>query len=103
MHAVSRIVGTHHEWFDGSGYPRGLSGDRIPVGARIVALCDAFDAMTSGRPYSPRRNVDAALDELILFSGRQFDPTLVSAFLLLYARDFRISSYSEFLHSPHVR
>lgn len=78
---IARIAGAHHEWFDGSGYPRGLRGENIPLAARIIAICDAFDAMTAGRQYQPPRSHDAAAEELMAFAGRQFDPRLVSAFV----------------------
>jgi HD-GYP domain-containing protein (c-di-GMP phosphodiesterase class II) len=68
------IVRHHHERWDGSGYPDGVDGGDIPVGARIVAVCDAFDAMTSDRPYRPAMSLEAACEELLRGSGRQFDP-----------------------------
>jgi HD-GYP domain-containing protein (c-di-GMP phosphodiesterase class II) len=68
------IVRHHHERWDGSGYPDGVEGGDIPVGARIVAVCDAFDAMTSDRPYRPAMSLEAACEELLRGSGRQFDP-----------------------------
>jgi HD-GYP domain-containing protein (c-di-GMP phosphodiesterase class II) len=71
----------HHEAFDGDGYPRGLTGSEIPYGARIITVADAFDAMTSDRPYRKAFSVDAALEELQDNSGTQFDPTVVEAFL----------------------
>ena len=71
----------HHERFDGTGYPDGLAGEQIPLGARIIAISDSFDSMTSERPYRrPLSNGDAK-NELLKFAGRQFDPTLVSIFL----------------------
>lgn len=78
---VARAVGAHHEWFDGGGYPRGLAGSDIPLVARIVAVCDAYDAMTSGRPYAPKRTPGQAVEELIAWAGRQFDPDLVKIFV----------------------
>jgi diguanylate cyclase (GGDEF)-like protein len=78
---VARIVRSSHERFDGRGYPDGLSGDDIPLGARIVAVCDAFDAMTSDRAYRAALTRDQALAELNRESGRQFDPLVVEAFL----------------------
>ena len=68
------VVRHHHERWDGRGYPDGLSGDAIPIGARIVAVCDAFDAMTSDRPYRPQMAVADACEELRSGAGRQFDP-----------------------------
>ncbi|UNZ17402.1 HD-GYP domain-containing protein [Streptomyces sp. 891-h] len=69
----------HHERMDGTGYPRGLAGEQIPEAARIVAVADAFDAMTSTRCYRPGRPVAAALEELERCSGTQFDPRMVAA------------------------
>jgi putative nucleotidyltransferase with HDIG domain len=70
----------HHERWDGTGYPRGRAGERIPLEARILAIADSFDAMTSTRPYRTPRRVDDALAELERCAGTQFDPELVSVF-----------------------
>jgi len=77
---VARIVRSTHERFDGTGYPDQLSGDAIPLGARIILVCDAFDAMTSDRPYSDPLPPEAAVAELRACSGSQFDPQVVTAF-----------------------
>jgi putative nucleotidyltransferase with HDIG domain len=77
---VLEIVRSHHERMDGSGFPDGLTGDAIPVGARLVAVADAFDAMTTNRSYRPCRPVEDAMEELARCAGRQFDPDAVSAF-----------------------
>ncbi|MDO8612143.1 MAG: PAS domain S-box protein, partial [Dehalococcoidia bacterium] len=71
----------HHEHFDGSGYPDGLAGDRIPIASRILLVSDAFDAMTTDRPYRKAMPVEAALEELKSNAGTQFDPEVVEAFL----------------------
>jgi len=71
----------HHEHFDGTGYPDGLTGEQIPLGARIIAISDAYDSMTSNRPYRKPLSNDEAKDELIKCSGKQFDPHLISIFL----------------------
>jgi HD-GYP domain-containing protein (c-di-GMP phosphodiesterase class II) len=76
-----KIVRHHHEWYDGSGYPDGLKGNAIPLFSRIIAVADAFDAMTSVRPYRENLGVYTALDELRRFSGKQFDPGIVELFL----------------------
>ena len=76
------IVRSHHERYDGTGYPAKLSGENIPYMARIVAVADAFDAMTSDRSYRPRFTLIKALDELEKGKGTQFDPNMVDAFLL---------------------
>lgn len=78
---VAELVYSHHERWDGSGYPRGLAGDKIPAGARIFAVVDAYDAMRSNRPYSPARSVEECLTEIRRHSGRQFDPDVVAVLL----------------------
>ena len=77
---VEKCVRHHHESFDGSGYPDGLLGDSIPMGARIVLVADTSDAMTTDRPYRSALTYDRLLLELERCAGRQFDPTVVSAF-----------------------
>src|SRR5207344_1054248 len=84
--SVIPIVRSHHERWDGMGYPDGLKGDQIPRLARIVAVADAFDAMTSDRPYRAGINPECAFDELVKQSGKQFDPECVAAFLAIRAR-----------------
>ena len=78
---VADIVRATHERFDGTGYPDGLSGEDIPLIARVVMVCDAFHAMTSHRPYRPALAVEEALAELRRCAGSQFDPVVVTAFL----------------------
>jgi two-component system, cell cycle response regulator len=78
---VSRLVRSSHERWDGSGYPDGLRGEEIPLGARIITICDSYDAMTHARPYRPARTVPEALEELRHGAGRRFDPALVAVFL----------------------
>jgi putative two-component system response regulator len=75
------IVRSHHERFDGTGYPDGKSGEEIEVSARIVAIADAFDAMTSTRPYRKALTTDVALNQLTIGSGTQFDPALIDTFV----------------------
>ena len=77
---TAALIRSSHERVDGHGYPDGLAGADIPLGSRIIAVCDAFDAMTSDRPYRHAMSVDAALDELNRSAGTQFDPAVVEAF-----------------------
>jgi diguanylate cyclase (GGDEF)-like protein len=83
--AVARLVRSSHERWDGTGYPDRLSDQEIPLGARVVAVADAFDAMTSERPYSPAVSPALALDELRRCAGTQFDPVAVEAFCAAWA------------------
>jgi diguanylate cyclase (GGDEF)-like protein len=77
---VGPLVRSSHEHFDGSGYPDGLAGAEIPLASRIVLVCDAFDAMTSPRPYRTAMSAEGALEELRACAGTQFDPVVVAAF-----------------------
>lgn len=86
MQLAERIAKSHHERWDGKGYPEGLSGASIPLEARIVAVSDAFDAMTNTRPYRLALTVDEALREIRAGTGTQFDPAVVEAF-------FRVITY----------
>jgi len=83
--SVAALVRGSHECFDGSGYPDGLAGTEIPLGSRIVAVCDAFHAMTAGRPYRKPQTRAQALEELRNCAGGQFDPEAVEAFCALLA------------------
>src|ERR1041385_1053493 len=78
---ASEIVYSHQERFDGTGYPRGLSGQSIPLGARIFSIADTLDAITSDRPYRAAQTIQVAREEVERFSGRQFDPEVVRVFL----------------------
>ena len=78
---AAEIVYAHQEYFDGSGYPRGLKGEEIPLGARIFAVADTLDAMCSDRPYRLAQTFETAKAEIIRCSGKQFDPEVVKAFL----------------------
>jgi len=80
LHTIIPIVLYHHEYYNGKGYPQGLQGEAIPLAARIVSLADAFEAMTSARPYRKAMPIPLALEEIQLQSGRQFDPYLGQAF-----------------------
>jgi diguanylate cyclase (GGDEF)-like protein len=82
---AARLVRSSHEAWDGRGYPDALAGEDITLGARIIAVCDAFDAMISARPYAPARTVAEALAELRRCAGTQFDPNVVATFELVLA------------------
>lgn len=82
---IAEDILSHHERYDGKGYPRGLKGDKIPIRARIIALCDAYDAMTSDRPYRKKMSHENALEEIVRNRGTQFDPKIVDLFLNLFA------------------
>ncbi len=81
---VAEDILSHHERYDGTGYPRGLKGEEIPIRARIIALADAYDAMTSHRPYRGALTHQQAIMEIKRCSKTQFDPEIVKAFLELY-------------------
>jgi two-component system, cell cycle response regulator len=87
LRPVARLVRSSHERFDGSGYPDRLRGDEIPLGARVVAVCDAFDAMTTERPYREPVTEADAIAELRRCAGTQFDPMVVEAFCTVIARE----------------
>lgn len=81
---VGEIIFQHHERIDGSGYPRGLTGDAIALEARIIGVADVIDAMASYRPYRPALGVNAAIDEIVKFKGITYDPTVVDAYLKIH-------------------
>ncbi|HEY8316224.1 MAG TPA: HD domain-containing phosphohydrolase [Gaiellaceae bacterium] len=81
LELAATIAWTHHERWNGSGYPRGLEGDAIPLAGRIVAVADVFDALSSDRPYRPRLSVSEARAWIVDGSGRAFDPDVVDAFV----------------------
>jgi putative two-component system response regulator len=83
LQLAESIALTHHEHWDGTGYPAGLSGEQIPLAARICAVCDVFDALLSARRYKPRWSLEDALGEIQFERGRHFDPALVDAFVAM--------------------
>jgi two-component system, cell cycle response regulator len=87
LRPVARLVRSSHERWDGGGYPDGLRGDEIPLGARVVAVCDAYDAMTTERPYREPVSPADAIGELRRCAGTQFDPIVVDAFCSVIARE----------------
>ncbi|HEY8768955.1 MAG TPA: diguanylate cyclase [Thermoleophilaceae bacterium] len=86
LRPVAKLVRSTHERFDGTGYPDGILGEEIPLGSRIVAVCDAFDAMTADRSYRGALTEKQALEELLACAGTQFDPKVVEAFCSLHSR-----------------
>jgi response regulator RpfG family c-di-GMP phosphodiesterase len=89
LQVASEIVYSHHERWDGKGYPRGLKGETIHIGARIFAIADTYDAMTSDRPYRKALTHEAAIEELKSLANQQYDPHLVEIFLSLDAKKWR--------------
>ena len=86
---VVPAVASHHEWFDGSGYPRGLKGRRIPMTARVLSVADAYSAMTNDRPYRLAMSREEAVEELRRGTGTQFDPKVVEAFIQVLEAEAR--------------
>jgi HD-GYP domain-containing protein (c-di-GMP phosphodiesterase class II) len=84
MENIASLIFGHHERMDGSGYPRGLCGEQIPFGARIIAVVDSYSAMTEGRPYRKARTHDEAISELSNLSGTQYDSEVVNTFISLF-------------------
>jgi putative methionine-R-sulfoxide reductase with GAF domain len=95
VESVSNIILYHHERWDGGGYPMGLKGEEIPTGARILAVIDAFQSMTIGRPYKSRKPVEEALAELVENAGAQFDRDVVEAFVRVLKEDGRLAARDE--------
>jgi putative two-component system response regulator len=91
LRSAARIALSHHEKWDGTGYPKGLSGEDIPIEGRIVAVCDVFDALLASRPYKRPWTYDEALDEINRLSGTHFDPSVVKAFNSVYPEFIRIN------------
>lgn len=81
LSGTAQIVLAYQEFYDGAGYPQGLAGEQIPKGARIFAVADTLDAMTSDRPYRKALSFQSAREEIVRCSGSQFDPDVVKAFL----------------------
>jgi len=81
LQPIRPLMRHHHEWYNGKGYPDGLSGENIPLGARILAVADAYDAMKSDRPYRKALTEETAIQELKRGSGTQFEPKIVEVFL----------------------
>ena len=88
---ISECILHHHEWWDGTGYPYGLRGEKIPLLSRIISIVDAFDVMVNGRIYKKSMTIQEATEELKRFAGRQFDPNLVRLFIKIIDEDKLIS------------
>lgn len=82
---ISPIIRAHQEKYDGSGYPKGLSGEEIPLAARILAVADAYDAITNDRVYRPARSIEEGISELTLMKNQHFDPEIVELFIKVLA------------------
>jgi HD-GYP domain-containing protein (c-di-GMP phosphodiesterase class II) len=91
----------HHEKWDGSGYPRGLVGEQIPQAARIFAIVDVFDALTSDRPYRAAWSYEKALDYIQEQAGTHFDPAVVEAFIQWAREKFHLESSDSIEHDVH--
>jgi putative nucleotidyltransferase with HDIG domain len=92
MREVGEIVRSHHERWDGGGYPDGLRAEAVPLEARIVSCCDAFNAMTTTRSYRKAMPVPVAVEELRANAGSQFDPSVVDALVAVIHEDARLAS-----------
>jgi HD-GYP domain-containing protein (c-di-GMP phosphodiesterase class II) len=90
VEAVSQTMLFHHERIDGNGYPMGLKGDQIPIGARIIAVLDAWIAMASDKPFRGRLDKKSSIDELVDNVGKQFDRKVVDAFMEVLVDEGRI-------------
>jgi diguanylate cyclase (GGDEF)-like protein len=103
LRGAAEIVWAHHERYDGKGYPRGLAGTEIPLGARVFGVVDAYDAMTSRRPYRQAISRERASIEIARNSGTQFDPQVVDAFLVMIRRSPEGAFEEEAWYGPAIR
>ena len=83
LKGVKEIILYHHENYDGTGYPEGISGNNIPIGAKILRIVDSYDAMTTDRPYKVAFSLDQALEELDRYSGSHYDPYILAEFKIM--------------------
>ncbi len=84
LRKATEIIGAHHEYLDGTGYPRGLVGEEIPYESKIITVVDIFDAVTTDRPYRPAMSHEEAIEILKNESGKKLDPYLVEKFIKLH-------------------
>jgi putative nucleotidyltransferase with HDIG domain len=89
---IPEIILHHHERFDGNGYPHKISGNNIPLGSRIIAIADSFDAMVTKRTYKDTMTFDHAVDELKKQSGKQFDPIIIEKFIDIIEQDNKVKN-----------
>ncbi len=106
-HGLAELILSHHERIDGRGYPWGIAGTKIPLGARVIAVADAYDVLTSGRPYRPALAIDDAFAVILASEGSQFDPDVVEALsqeclVVQIATKRSIASLSGHLHCRAV-
>jgi putative nucleotidyltransferase with HDIG domain len=101
LHDLYKLILYHHEHYDGKGYPEGLRGEQIPLGARILHVADAFEAMTSDRPYRNSLGKTEAIRRLVEGSGKQFDPAIIAAFLRLCIKKRWLDENAGGVLSPH--
>ena len=102
LEGAAKVVAQHHEKWDGTGYPYQIRGEEIDIGARIFSVVDAFDAMISDRVYRKGRPYEAALEELELFAGTQFDPVIVEAFKQIPKEDWETLRQRSLIESQDV-
>lgn len=99
LQEIASMILHHHERYDGGGYPSGLIGDTIPIGARIIAVCDAFDAMVSKRTYKEQLSLDDAYEEIRHQMNKQFDPLAAQTFLKMLGDDTVVKDIASIIAS----
>jgi putative two-component system response regulator len=99
LRLAAEIARTHHERWDGQGYPAGLAGEQIPLAGRITAIADVFDALTHPRPYKPAWEIDRALAHITAGASSQFDPAIVEAFATLNPTELTSEQHNNLKHA----
>jgi putative two-component system response regulator len=110
LRSGAEISLTHHEKYDGSGYPRGLKGEDIPISGRILAVADVFDALTTKRPYKEAWSIEEAMELMCKEKGKHFDPQMVDIFdsklnevrTIYYAQREELMNFDNFMHRKHI-